>query len=218
MEFDNFGILKARSRYRHTLENWALPQKLIRRVFDFYSPDVKNLASFTTYCNTLFNRCHHLIQAWGWRRYGSILGTLFDFFAKHQFSHIGPYKALSQQPEFLRDLDGALSTFVNKEDQCFTVFLKIVHSATQQMRDNGNTREIRNLVTRLLPNTSLDSDSQEEKELSKESLCNHHDLLFTLFWAAEGELRGKIKVMLDAVERKKRQLEGRQWRGIMGRR
>lgn len=218
MEFDKFGILKSRSRYRHTLENWALPQKLIRRVFDFYSPDVKNLASFTAYCNTLFNRCHYLIQAWGWRRYGSILGTLFDFFAKHQFSHIGPYKALSQQPEFLRDLDGALSTFVNKEDQCFTVFLKIVHSATQQMRDNGNTREIRNLVTRLLPNTSLDSDSQEEKELSKESLCNHHDLLFTLFWAAEGELRGKIKVMLDAVERKKKQLEARQWRGIMRRR
>lgn len=217
MEFDKFGILKSRSRYRSTLENWALPQKLIRRVFDFYSPDVKNLASFTAYCNTLFNRCHHLIQAWGWRRYGSILGTLFDFFAKHQFSHTGPQKALSQQPEFLRDLDGALSTFVNKEDQCFAVFLKIVHSATQQLRDNGDTKEIRNLVTRLLPNTSLDSASQEEKELSKESLSNHHDLLFTLFWAAEGELRGKIKVMLDAVERKKRQLEARQWRGVMGR-
>ena len=218
MEFDKFGILKLRSRYRHTLENWALPQKLIRRVFDFYSADVKNLASFTIYCNTLFNRCHHLIQAWGWRRYGSILGTLFDFFAKHQFSHIGPQTALAQQPEFLRDLDGALSTFVNKEDRCFTVFLKIVHSATQQLRDNGDTREIRNLVTRLLPNTSLDSNSQEEKELSKGSLSNHHDLLFTLFWAAEGELRGKIKVMLDAVERKKRQLETRQWRGVMGRR
>ena len=217
MEFDKFGILKSRSRYRHTFENWALPQKLIRRVFDFYSPDVKNLASFTIYCNTLFNRCHHIIQAWGWRRYGSILGTLFDFFAKHQFSHIGSQTALVQQPEFLRDLDGALSTFVNKEDQCFTVFLKIVHSATQQLRDNGDTREIRNLVTRLLPNTSLDSDSQDEKDLSKRSLSNHHDLLFTLFWAAEGELRGKIKVMLDVVERKKRKLEASQWRGFMER-
>lgn len=218
MEFDKFGILKSRSRYRHTLENWALPQKLIRRVFDFYSPDVKNLASFTIYCNTLFNRCHHLIQAWGWRRYGSILGTLFDFFAKHQFSHIGPSTALAQQPEFLRDLDGALSTFVSKEDQCFTVFLKIVHSAIRQLRDNGDTRETRNLVTRLLPNTSLDLDSQENKELSMGSLSNHHDLLFTLFWAAEGELRDKVKIMLDAVERKKRQLEARQWRGVMGRR
>lgn len=217
MEFDKFGILRSRSRYRSTLENWALPQKLIRRVLDFYSPDVKNLGSFTAYCNALFNRCHHLIQAWGWRRYGSILGTLFDFFAKHQFSHIGPQKALSQQPEFLRDLDGALSTFVNKEDQCFTVFLKIVHSATQQLRSNGDTRAVRNLVTRLLPNTALDSDSQEEKELSKESLRNHHDLLFTLFWAAEGELRRKIKVMLDAVERKKMQLEPRQWRVVLGR-
>lgn len=203
MEFDRAGILKYRSRYKEAFENWALPQKLVKRVFDLYCPDVKNLSSYTNYCKAIFNRCHHLIQVWGWRRYGTILGTLFDFFATHKFSDISGIKADTHR-EFLTDLDGALSSFVVKEDQCFHVFLKILHSATRQLRDNGDAKEIRNLVTRLLPNQEL---QQGDDGVDEGSLKNHHDLLFTLYWAAPEELKHKIKCMLDAVDRRRQDAE-----------
>lgn len=203
LEFDKLGILRSRARYRETFDNWALPQKLIKRVFDLYSPNLENLSSYTNYCKAIFNRCHHLIQVWGWRRYGSILGTLFDFFATHKFSDISGHKADTQR-EFLTDLDGALSSFVVKEDQCFHVFLKILHSATRQLREAGDAKEIRNLVTRLLPNQEL---QQGDGRIDEGSLKNHHDLLYTLYWAAPMELKQKIKDMLDAVERKRREGE-----------
>ncbi len=203
MEFDSFGILKSRSRYRTTVENWALPQKLIRRVVDLYTSDPEVLPKYTNYCNTLFNRCHHLIQAWGWRHYSAILGTLFDFFATHHFHHIGVLPNITiKSPEFLRDLDGALSSFVVSDDHCFHVFLKILHSAVMHLKQGKKEKDVGNLVTRLLPNHNYEDG---QMVLGKQALANHKDLLAVLVWAAQGELKGRVEVMLDAVERRSRQ-------------
>ncbi|KFZ03535.1 hypothetical protein V502_10864 [Pseudogymnoascus sp. VKM F-4520 (FW-2644)] len=198
MEFNELGVLVTRSRYRATAENWVLPQKIAKRLFELYASDAEQPPNFNNYCRATFSRCHHLIQVWGWRRYGSIVGTFFDFFASHGFSHIGS-EMLGTSPEFINDLDGALSSAINSEDQCFHIFLKIVHSAIKQLREAGEAKEIRNLVTRLLPNHDLQYQEGPAKSTNTTSLRNHRDLLSTLYWAAPSEVQHKINMMLGLV-------------------
>ncbi|KAL5344922.1 hypothetical protein ACLOAV_009875 [Pseudogymnoascus australis] len=201
LEFNELGVLVTRSRYRATAENWALPQKIAKRLFELYASDAEQPPNFNNYCRATFSRCHHLIQVWGWRRYGSIVGTFFDFFASHGFSHIGS-EMMGTSPEFINDLDGALSSAIDSEDQCFHIFLKIVHSAIKQLREAGGTkeiREIRNLVTRLLPNHDLQYQEGSSKATNTTSLRNHRDLLSTLYWAAPSEVQHKINTMLGLV-------------------
>ncbi|KFY24354.1 hypothetical protein V493_05295, partial [Pseudogymnoascus sp. VKM F-4281 (FW-2241)] len=202
MEFNELGVLVTRSRYRATAENWLLPQKIAKRLFELYASDAEQPPNFNNYCRATFSRCHHLIQVWGWRRYGSIVGTFFDFFASHGFSHIGRSEMLgTSPPEFINDLDGALSSAIDSEDQCFHIFLKIVHSAIKQLREAGEAREIRNLVTRLLPNHDLQYQEGPCKATNTTSLRNHRDLLSTLYWAAPAEVQHKINMMLGLVNR-----------------
>ena len=198
MEFNELGVLVTRSRYRATAENWVLPQKIAKRLFELYASDAEQPPNFNNYCRATFSRCHHLIQVWGWRRYGSIVGTFFDFFASHGFSHIGS-EMMGTSPEFINDLDGALSSAIDSEDQCFHIFLKIVHSAIKQLREAGEAKEIRNLVTRLLPNHDLQYQEGPSKATSTTSLRNHRDLLSTLYWAAPPEVQHKINMMLGLV-------------------
>jgi hypothetical protein len=198
MEFNELGVLITRSRYRATAENWVLPQKIAKRLFELYASDTEQPPNFNKYCRATFSRCHHLIQVWGWRRYGSIVGTFFDFFASHGFSHIGS-EMMGTSPEFINDLDGALSSAIDSEDQCFHIFLKIVHSAIKQLREAGEAREIRNLVTRLLPNHDLQYQEGPSKATNTTSLRNHRDLLSTLYWAAPPEVQHKINMMLGLV-------------------
>ncbi|KFY11774.1 hypothetical protein V491_07063 [Pseudogymnoascus sp. VKM F-3775] len=198
MEFNELGVLITRSRYRATAENWVLPQKIAKRLFELYASDTEQPPNFNNYCRATFSRCHHLIQVWGWRRYGSIVGTFFDFFASHGFSHIGS-EMMGTSPEFINDLDGALSSAIDSEDQCFHIFLKIVHSAIKQLREAGEAKEIRNLVTRLLPNHDLQYQEGPSKATNTTSLRNHRDLLSTLYWAAPVEVQHKINLMLGLV-------------------
>ncbi|KFY16562.1 hypothetical protein V492_01237 [Pseudogymnoascus sp. VKM F-4246] len=198
LEFNELGVLVTRSRYRATAENWVLPQKIARRLFELYASDAEQPPNFNNYCRATFSRCHHLIQVWGWRRYGSIVGTFFDFFASHGFSHIGS-EMMGTSPEFINDLDGALSSAIDSEDQCFHIFLKIVHSAIKQLREAGEAKEIRNLVTRLLPNHDLQYQEGPSKATNTTSLRNHRDLLSTLYWAAPPEVQHKINMMLGLV-------------------
>ncbi|KFX95853.1 hypothetical protein V490_03644 [Pseudogymnoascus sp. VKM F-3557] len=197
LEFNELGVLVTRSRYRATAENWALPQRIAKRLFELYASDAEQPPNFNNYCRATFSRCHHLIQVWGWRRYGSIVGTFFDFFASNGFSHIGG-GMLGTSPEFINDLDGALSSAIESEDQCFHIFLKIVHSAIKQLREAGGTREIRSLVTRLLPNHDLTYHEGGAKTTTT-ALRNHRDLLSTLYWAAPVEVQQKINMMLGLV-------------------
>jgi hypothetical protein len=206
LEFDAHGVLILGSRNRTPMENWALPQRIAKRSFEVFAANPKGCHGFERYWRAILDRCHHLIQTWGWRRYGLIMGTLFDIFASYKFDHIeaeGSYR----RPEFLSDLDSFLSTSVASDDQSFHIFLKIVHSSIKQLQADGDAKEIRNLVTRLLPNHDLEDRGDSSRANRLRALRNHHDLLFTLYWAAPAELKNKIKTMLDLVDGAKRKQE-----------
>jgi hypothetical protein len=198
-DFDTNGVLIPGLRLSRSFENWALPQRISKKVFELYNSRSRQSPSFNDYCRALFGRCSHLMQTWGWRRHGIIIGTLFDFFATRKLAHLRN-EEVYKSPRFLEELDENPSLIVDAEDRCFHILLKIIAISIKQMRDAGDTKGIRNLVTRVLPNH--DRQYPKEKTVHQRdlaSLRNHHDLLCTLFWAAPPDLRPSITLIRELV-------------------
>ncbi len=198
-DFDMNGALIPGIRLLRSSENWALPQRMAKKIFELYNSKSRQSPSFNDYCRALFSRCNHLMQDWGWRRHGIIVGTLFDFFATRKLAHLRN-EEVYRSPRFLEELDKEPSLVVDSEDRCFHILLKIIAISIKQMREAGDTKGIRNLVTRVLPNH--DRQYPREKTVHQRdlaSLRNHHDLLCTLFWAAPPDLRPPITLIRELV-------------------
>jgi hypothetical protein len=206
-DFDINGVLIPGTRLLMSFENWALPQRVAKKIFELYNSKSRQSPSFNDYCRALFSRCSHLMQTWGWRRHGIIVGTLFDFFATRKLAHLRN-EEVYKSPSFLEELDEDPSLAVDSEDRCFHILLKIIAISIKQMREVGDTKGIRNLVTRVLPNH--DRQYPKEKTVHQRdlaSLRNHHDLLCALFWAAPPELRPSITLIRELVNPESSHLE-----------
>jgi hypothetical protein len=67
-DFHTNGILIPGARLLRSFENWALPQRIAKKVFELYNSKSRQSPSFNDYCRALFGRCSHLMKTWGWRR------------------------------------------------------------------------------------------------------------------------------------------------------
>lgn len=198
-EFDDFGILRKGARYVAPLQGWNIAQKLLKAVFESYQANERQSPSFNDYCRALLGRCHYLIEQWGWQRCIGIVGTIFDFFGRENLSNLRN-EEVYKSARFLEDLSDEPCLSVEPEDRSFHIFLKILAVAIQGLRRRGLSNDIRNLVTRCLPN----HDRQYSKEQTIHthelaSLRNHHDLLCTLFWAAPPESRRPVALIEELV-------------------
>lgn len=191
-EFNSAGILIPGKRYHADDDGWTIVQQLLRRVFAVYRENVRQAPSFNSYCRALLSRCHYLVQQWGWRRSGSIVGIIFDFFGSQNLEHLRN-EEVNASPKFLEQLAGEPSLAVETGDSCFHVFLKLLALSIQKLRSAGAIKDIRNLVARTIPNHNrqhLKEQTVHERDLA--ALRNHHDLLATLFWASPPDLRPSI--------------------------
>ncbi|KAF2999181.1 hypothetical protein E8E14_005448 [Neopestalotiopsis sp. 37M] len=198
-EFDNAGVVVPGLRNASPLEGWNLPQKLLGRVFELYKANPRQSPSFNDYCRSLVSRCHYLVEQWGWRKPSSIIGTIFDFFAAQNLSHLRN-EEVYKSPDFLEHLDGPVSLTVQPEDRCFHIFLKLVGLSIQRLRKHGLIKDVKNLKARVLPNHDrqyLKESDIHENELA--SLRNHHDLLCTLFWCLPQDLRPSLQMLEKLV-------------------
>ncbi|KAG5982175.1 hypothetical protein E4U55_002217 [Claviceps digitariae] len=191
IEFSDLGVLLAGKRHEATCDGWAIPQGLMKQVFQLYNANSHQAASFNSYCRALVGRCHFLVQEWGWRRCISVIGLIFDFFGTHQLAHLRN-EEVYKSPSFLEKLavQPSPSLQIEPEDRCFHVFLKLVALAIRRMRDAGCLKDVGNLVARTVPNHNRQHNKDEkvhERDLA--ALRNHHDLLCVLFWAAPPEYR-----------------------------
>lgn len=194
-DFDDNGIIAGSMRHTDLVQGsqpWGLPQKLLKRVFEFYQSNPKQSPSFNDYCRALLGRCHRLIDQWGWYKCSGVVGTIFDFFGQQNLSNLRN-EQVSESPRFLEHLSGTTSLSVDAEDRCFHIFLKMLALSIHAMRKHGLYNDIRNLIARTLPN----HDRQYSKEQTIHAhdlaaLRNHHDLLCTLFWAAPAEERPAV--------------------------
>ncbi|OHE96143.1 Mus7/MMS22 family protein [Colletotrichum orchidophilum] len=191
-EFDDTGVIIADRRHLIPLEGWHLPQQVLKRVFQLYSDNPRQSPSFNDYCRALVSRCHYLVDQWGWQKCSGIIGTIFDFFGSQNLSHLRNEEAF-RSARFLDNLHLDPSLHVEPEDRCFHIFLKLVALAIKKLRQRGSVNDIRNLVTRTLPNHDRQySKEQNVHQHDLAALRNHHDLLCTLFWAAPADLRPGI--------------------------
>ncbi|KAI3320600.1 hypothetical protein HD806DRAFT_225290 [Xylariaceae sp. AK1471] len=192
-EFDSAGVIISGIRHTAPLEGWTIPQQLLRRVFHLYQSNSRQSPSFNDYLRSIVSRCHYLVEQWGWCKCNAILGTIFDFFAAQDLHNLRN-EEVYQSPQFLEQLSGSPSLATSSEDRCFHIFLKLIAMSIQRLRKFGMIKEIRNLVTRLLPNHNRQYDKMmatHETEIA--TLRNHHDLLCTLFWAAPPDIRPFIQ-------------------------
>ncbi|KAB5583387.1 Mus7/MMS22 family-domain-containing protein [Coniochaeta sp. 2T2.1] len=194
-EVNDYGVVKAGTRYSAPVEGWNLPQKLLlKRVFQLYMENPRQPPSFNEYCRALAARCHYLVHEWGWRKCAGIIGTWFDFFGSQNLSHLRN-EEVYKSPRFLEELSGHPSLSIEPEDRCFHIFLKTLALVIQRLKKLGLTNDIRNLVARTLPNHNrqyLKEDTVHQRDLA--ALRNHHDLLCTLFWAAPPDLRPSLQL------------------------
>lgn len=198
-EFDNAGVVISGLRNTSPLEGWTLPQKLLSRVFELYKANQRQSPSFNDYCRSLVGRCHYLVEQWGWRKPSSVIGTIFDFFAAQNLSHLRN-EEVYKSPDFLEGLHGPVSLAVQPEDRCFHIFLKLVALSVQRLRRYGLIKDVKNLIARVLPNHDrqhLKESDIHESELA--SLRNHHDLLCTLFWCSPQALRPSLQMLEKLV-------------------
>lgn len=198
-EFDKFGIIIPNQRYIISRDNWEFPQRILKTIFRLYATSSRQSPSFNDYCRASFSRCHLLIQAWGWRRYGSIIGTMFDFFASQNLAHLRN-EEVYKSPHFLEELHLKPSLEIEPEDRCFHILLKLIAISIKNLERAGDLKGIRNLVTRVLPNHDRQYPKEEivhQRDLA--SLRNHHDILCTLFWATPPEMRPSVNLIRGLV-------------------
>jgi len=198
-EFDEFGVIMEGRRQKVSSDNWWLPQQLLKRVFALYHSNQRQSPGFNDYCRAVVSRCHHLVVEWGWWHCSGVIGTLFDFFGSHNLAHLRNEET-NDSPCFLRELNAEPSLALEAEDRCFHIFLKLVALAIKHFYQVGDSKSIRNLVARLLPNHNRQYPKEQSiRERDLASLRNHHDLLCTLFWAAPSEFRPSPTLIQELV-------------------
>ncbi|KAK3304457.1 Mus7/MMS22 family-domain-containing protein [Chaetomium strumarium] len=198
-EIDDSGILVPGLRHTAPVEGWALPQQLLKRVFQLYQGNSRQPPGFNDYCRALVARCHFLVQQWGWRKCTGVIGTVFDFFGSQGLAHLRN-EEVYKSPRFLEELGGKPSLSIEPEDRCFHIFLKLLALTIQRLKDRGRVNDIRNLVARTLPNHNrqyLKEDVIHQHDLA--ALRNHHDLLCTLFWVSPPDLRPAVHLIEKLV-------------------
>ncbi|EFW99010.1 hmg-i/hmg-y, DNA-binding protein [Grosmannia clavigera kw1407] len=198
-EFDSFGVVQSGLRHLVSLDGWTLPREALNRVFQVYKENTRQSPSFNAYCRALLGRCHLLVKEWGWQRCSSIVGVIFDFFGQQDFAHLRNEEAHAS-PRFLEELADSPSLDLTPDDKCFHIFIKMLGLVILRLRRLDLTNELRNLITRTLPNHNrqyLKEQDIHSGELA--ALRNHHDLLCTLFWAAPPELRPGVHLIEKLV-------------------
>ncbi|KHJ32870.1 putative mus7 mms22 family protein [Erysiphe necator] len=198
-EFDDLGRVVSGQRHVVSFENWLLPTYLIKRVLRFYSSNPRQSSSFNEYVRCLIIRCHYLMIEWGWWKSFTLIGSVFDFFASQNLSHLRN-EEVYHSPSFLEKLDTESPLDVEPEDCCFHIFLKIVALEFFHLRKIGDTKNIRNLCARLLPNHDRQYPKEQnihQRDLA--SLRNHHDLLCTLFWSMPHDQRPSTNLIQGLV-------------------
>lgn len=199
-EIDHYGIARRELRFKITQDNWALVKKFLSPALDHYETNSANQPiSYNAYCRALFQRCHRLINLWGWRDCKPVLDTLYDFFAQKTLYNLKLEESRGS-PAFLDELDQNPSLDVRVGEPCFHTLLKIIASGLRFLSERYDNKKIRNFAWRLLPNHGR--VYPKEKPLRHEdldALRNHHDLLCTLYWAVPDGCRPRLETIRNLV-------------------
>lgn len=200
LELNSQGVLGTSRRFENITDEWALVKELLSNVLQKYLSNTRGQSStFNTYCRALLGRCFVLIKRWGWSRCETIIGTLFDFFARNGLCHLRNEESHGS-PRFLEHLDHDQDLDLEREERAFHVFLKITGVGIQQMRKIYPNKKIRDIVWRLMPNHGRQHPKDEAiRRDDLDALRNHHDLLCILYWGSPPGFRPPLDAIRNLV-------------------
>ena len=200
LEFNSKGVMETGRRFEVQCDNWGFVKQISSRVIDVYLQAAAHPhPSFNPYCRTLFGRCLHLISDWNWARCESIIGTLFDFFARNNLSNL-KNESCHGSPSFLGSLAKKPSLDMVHGDKSFHIFLKVLAKGLLRMRGVYPAKKIRDIIWRLMPNHGRSHPKEEAiRQEDLDALRNHHDLLSTLYWTSPPEFRPRLTVIRNLV-------------------
>ena len=204
LELDVQGKLEPGRRFKTSFENWKAVKSMIGIVFSTYNASSTSYhPNFNAYCRHLYARCFRLVKYWQWGNCNSILGILFDNFAQNDLAHLRneEYRGNHGSPTFLDHLDEAPSLELRRDDRCFHILLKIIGEVLRHLRQCDDSKNIQNLIFRLMPNHGRYLRKEEEVvPADLAALRNHHDLLCTLYWSSPPKYRPHLRSFQDLVD------------------
>ena len=200
LEFSPQGILEVGGRFKVQSDDWTTVKDLIAPFLKMYmARSASQRASYNPYCRAVFARCFNLISDWNWARCESIIGKLFDFFARNKLNHLRNEECHGS-PAFLEHLADNPCLTISASDRCFHILLKVIAKGLQQLRLLYPAKKIRDVVWRLMPNHGRSHPREEAiRREDLDALRNHHDLLCTLYWASPPEFRPRLIVLRNLV-------------------
>ncbi|CAF9929771.1 MAG: hypothetical protein GOMPHAMPRED_005482 [Gomphillus americanus] len=179
--------------------NWKLVKQLIEPVFVAYHSTTQQ-STIHQYCRALYARCYWLLDHWGWNDCESIMGFLFDFFARNKLHdlrmELGPASV-----NFLTNLTSTTNLDVRISDRCFHVLLKFIGKGLRSIRKQYTDKRVSNCIWRLTPNhdRSLPKDESLRQE-DLNAVHNHLDLLVVLYWAAPPQYRIRVDLIQNLID------------------
>ena len=179
--------------------NWKLVKQLIEPIFVAYQNTTQG-STIHQYCRALYARCYWLLDHWGWNDCESIMGFLFDFFARNKL-HDLRMELNPASVTFLSNLTSTTKLDVRISDRCFHVLLKFIGKGLKSMRKQHTDKRVSNCIWRLTPNhdRSLPKDeSLRQEDLS--AVHNHLDLLVLLYWAASPQYRIRVDLIQKLID------------------
>ena len=199
-EVDHHGIARRDTRFKTAHVNWPLVKGVLSPTLDQYGTNsATQPISYNAYCRTLFQRCHRLINFWGWRDCKPILDALYDFFANITLYNLRLEESRGS-PAFLDELDQNPSLDVRPGEPCFHTLLKIIASGFRYLSLRYDKKKIRNFAWRLLPNHGrVYPKEMPLRHEDLDALRNHHDLLCTLYWVSPDGFRPRLEIIRDLV-------------------
>ena len=200
LELDAQGVVEIGRRFKVPFDDWTLVKRLINPVLEASLSNPQGQpASFNPYCRAVFGRCLHLTNGWGWRRCDSIIGMLFDYFARNDLGNLRSEESKGS-PVFLERLEENPPLMFEPEDRGFHILLKIIGSGVRHMQQSCPEKKIRDLVWRLMPNHGRSHPKEDAiRQEHLDALRNHHDLLCTLYWASPPSCRPRLTVIRNLV-------------------
>ncbi|OCL04575.1 hypothetical protein AOQ84DRAFT_324263 [Glonium stellatum] len=200
-EFDSSGALQIGRRFTTSNENWGFVKVMINRLFMLYPETSRgNNPSLNAYIRAVLTRCHNLIRSWGWRKCETLLGVVFDFFARGGLAQLR-HEESRGSPQFLELLEENPSLEAQPEDPAFHIFLKSLGVGLRGMRGVYSDKKIRGIAWRFIPNHGRIYRKDEcIRREDLDALRNHHDILCTLYWASPPEFRPRVDLLRGLVD------------------
>lgn len=201
VELDSSGVLNVGHRYTKSLENWSGVATIMSRVFVLYfSTSTIAGSTINDYVRSIFVRCWHLITDWSWRKCETIIGVIFDFFARNNLATLRN-EVTHGSPHFLENLQSNPLIDIGPGDKSFHIFLKIVAIGLRGMHGMYPDKRIQSIAWRCIPNHGrIYRKDQEIKQEDLDALRNHHDLLCTLYWASPPGFRPRVDLIQNLVD------------------